>query len=465
MQCLILFLIGLLISLPAAANSFIYLTRGEAKPVVSPQEIDTVFIADPKIADYQVIDRHKIVVFGKSMGTTTLMAFDEKNHTVINRKLIVNQDLSEVVQQIRIYFPHAKVKVSNVGKQVVLSGTVSSEMEKDGIYNLVGRLLSKKVTEKHSLQWASGNSGNTSGGNGSSGGSGSGSSSNSGGSNGGNVVDFATKRRYQGIINQIEVAVTKQVNVKISVAEVSQNFLENFGIQYGDSGQSAGVFVNPLQNFSAGDLLATITAINDDTVGQVLAEPNLSVISGESASFLVGGEIPVVTVSNNGTNIQYKSYGIRLDMVAKVLRDDKIKLSLQPEVSSLDTQYTNSTYDLPALKTRRVKTSIELSSGQSFVLGGLLSSEDIEKLRKIPYAGDIPILGALFRHTETTRNKTELVIVATVNLVKPVSSRQIQLPSMHKTTNLARFFGLQAEYPPAVRQKASEILTSGGFKK
>ncbi|KII76015.1 type II and III secretion system protein family protein [Vibrio renipiscarius] len=428
-----------LFAVSVSANNALYLMEGEAKPVITAQDIDTVFVANPEIADYQVIDRKKIVVFGKKMGTTSLMVFDENAQTLVNRKLVINQSFDEIIQQVRLHFPRSQVTVSNIGNQVVLTGTVATAVEKDGINDLVGELLSKNV-EKTTHTWTKDEGEDE-------------------------IIDFMTKRKYAGIVNQIEVATTKQVNVKLSIAEVSQNFMENFGVQYGSAGQTAGVFVNPILDFSANDLLATISAVGDDSVGQILAEPNLSVISGESASFLVGGEIPVVTVVDGGTNVEFKEFGIRLDMVAKVLRDDKIKLSLQPEVSSLDTQYANELFSLPALKTRRAKTTIELGNGQSFVLAGLLSSEDVELLRKVPYIGDIPILGALFRHTETSRNKTELVIVATVNLVKPVEATQVQLPSMLRTSNLSRFFGLSDVYTPVIEQRAQDILTTGGFKK
>ena len=135
-----------------------------------------------------------------------------------------------------------------------------------------------------------------------------------------------------------------------------------------------------------------------------------------------------------------------------------------PEVSSLDTQYSNDMYNLPALKTRRARTTVELGDGQSFVLGGLLSTEDIESLRKIPYIGDIPVLGSLFRKSDTKRNKTELIIVATVNLVKPIHPSQVQLPTMKKSSTLSRFFALDKEYQKASETWANEILATGGFK-
>ncbi|MEF1193556.1 general secretion pathway protein GspD, partial [Vibrio parahaemolyticus] len=129
----------------------------------------------------------------------------------------------------------------------------------------------------------------------------------------------------------------------------------------------------------------------------VLAEPNLSVISGESASFLVGGEIPITVRDNDGISVTYKEYGVKLSMVAKVTDSENIRLSLLPEVSSIDkTNGVNSgLVSVPSLRTRKAQTTVQLKDGQSFVLAGLLTSEEQESLAKIPYLGDIPILGAL----------------------------------------------------------------------
>ena len=139
-----------------------------------------------------------------------------------------------------------------------------------------------------------------------------------------------------------------------------------------------------------------------------------------------------------------------------------------PEVSSVDTQYGNSTYNIPAFKTRRARTTVELADGQSFVLGGLLNSEERELLRKVPFIGDVPIIGSLFRYTETERNKTELIIVATVNLVKPIEGNDVALPTFQRTTNAQRFFVLpkrQQEERTPNRALSEEILSAGGFKK
>ncbi|WP_241824104.1 type II and III secretion system protein family protein [Salinivibrio sp. AR647] len=409
------------------------IAKGQAEALQVNQTIGSVFVADPAIADYQVIDKRKIVAFGKAVGTTSLLVFDEAGNTMAARQLVVNQSMVHIQQQIQLRYPDLDISIDNLADQVVLSGRVASETQKKSIERLVGELLAKSATEEE-VEWNTGE--NT------------------------YNLEFMRRYRYDGIVNNLEVATTKQVNVQLTVAEVSNSFMEKFGVNFSSGGRGSGIFVNPLKSFSASDILTVISAVGDDNVGQILAEPNLSVLSGETASFLVGGELPVVTRIDGGVNVQYREYGVKLELAANVHRDDKIKLALMPEVSSLDAQYSNDAYDLPALKTRRARTTVELGDGDSFVLGGLLNSEERESLSKIPFVGDIPILGALFRHTETQRNKTELVIVAKVNLVKPIQSDQVVIPQIQRTSTLERFFALDAVPEQAPLR---QWLRKGGF--
>lgn len=420
----------------AFAQGTINLTQGEAKPLSISGKVASVFISAQTVADYQVIDAHKVVVLGKDLGSTSFIAFDESGKELVNKTLVVNKSYRAIEQQIAVQYPYAQVTVSGIGGNVVLGGSVNSEQEKDNILKLVGELLGKDV-KKTTYEMTDEDDDDF-------------------------EVTFMSKLEYQGVVNNIEVNATKQVNVKLTIAEVSHTFMQDFGIKMG-SGGNAGIFVDQLTSFSASDIVSVISAVGTDTVGQVLAEPNLSVISGERASFLVGGELPIMTSSDSGTSVEYKEFGVRLELMAKVLRDDKIRLALAPEVSSLDKQYTSEGINMPALHTRKAQTTVELGDGQSFVLGGLLNSEEKESLTRIPFIGDIPILGSLFRHTGTERNKTELVIVATVNLVQPVKANQIQLPTMKKTSTLKRFFALDSQYETSQEKWADEVLSAGGF--
>ena len=162
----------------------------------------------------------------------------------------------------------------------------------------------------------------------------------------------------------------------------------------------------------------------------VLAEPNLTALSGESASFLAGGNIAIPTVADNGTNITFEEFGVKLDVTPTVLSADRISLKIRPEVSTLtDTASVliNGTR-IPGKRIRSAETTIELASGQSFALAGLLQSDENTNISQMPFLGDVPILGTLFRSTQFERNETELVIIATVYTVEPSSSRQYQLP-------------------------------------
>ncbi|CAH0540336.1 type II and III secretion system protein family protein [Vibrio marisflavi] len=425
-------------SLSTMAAGVMNMSEGAARTLSTESDISTVFVSNPKVADYQVISKNKVVVYAREAGHSSVIVFDKDGKTLASRKVVVNKSLSRIQQYIAVNFPDTNVDVFNVGEQVVLSGTVSNEQQKDEINDIVGQLLAKKY-EKGVFEVDVGDKDIE--------------------------MKYMERRFYKHIVNNIQVAVTKQVNVKLSIAEVTQTFLKEIGVEYGTD--TAGVFVNPINDFRASNILTVINAVDDDSIGQILAEPNLSVISGESASFLVGGEIPVVTTVDDGTNVIYKDYGIQLELMAKVERDDKITLSMIPSVSSIDQVYSNDNYNLPSLKTRRARTTVQLGDGQSFVLGGLLSTEDIESLTKLPFIGDIPILGALFRNSATNRKKTELVIVATVNLVKPVHPSQVQLPMMRRTTTLDRFFGFTDDnkYPKASEKWSKELLATGGFKK
>ena len=402
----------------------------------------------PKLADYQVVRGNQLIVYGKDIGSTSLVVLDEDGGVIDTKTLVVNKSLAHIRQQVGIRFPKQDIDITNLGDQVVLTGEVPSEEIRQNIYYLVGELLAKDY-EDYKINWDLGDRKLE--------------------------IDFMTRRRFEGLVNNIEVAEVKQVNVKVTVAEVSHSFIRQLGVKWGTI--TGGSIANgqliqaTLDSFSSDDIARAISAVDDDSVGQILAEPNLSVISGETASFLAGGEIPIVYLQDDSYIIEYKEFGIRLEMAAKVLSDNKIKLSMMPEVSAVDSTYADQVFNIPTFKTRRARTTVQLGDGDSFVLGGLLNAEDREALSKIPLVGDLPVIGALFRHTNNERIKTELIIVATVNLVQPVQPGTVQLPHYTRTDTLLRYFRLdmpgrtQADHSRQAQHKeAQEILLSGGFK-
>ena len=188
-----------------------------------------------------------------------------------------------------------------------------------------------------------------------------------------------------------------------------------------------------------------IRAIKNDRLAKILAQPNLSVLSGESAAFLVGGEIPIVTKGKDGdSDVTYKEYGIKLNISTKVNNDKRIRLFINNEVSSVAGSYAFNNYNIPTLQTRKTSSTIDLSDGDSFVIAGLISEQDSETLSRIPFVSEIPILGALARSTTTGREKTEMVVFATVNLVTPNNSFDgVELPILERTDAVNSFFNIK----------------------
>ncbi|MCG6461799.1 pilus assembly protein N-terminal domain-containing protein [Vibrio parahaemolyticus] len=426
-----------------ADSTLLNLAKGEAKTIDLDKRgnVETVFITDPKVADYKVITPSRVVIYGVGLGTTSIIMYDRSGNEIYNVELVVNQSLRLLKQTLVARFPNEHFQVSNVGDHVVLDGTVSSEEVKQKIYRVVGEMLNQKRTRNvYSAPEMEGED-----------------------DTGDNELSYSASYVYETVINNLKVLSTNQINVKLTVAEVSNSFLSQLGVTYG--GPDTGTFVNKLLDFSAEDIVTVISANKDDSIGQILAEPNLSVISGEKASFLVGGEIPIAVSDNNSVSVDYKEYGVKLSMIAKVTDSDNIRLSLFPEVSSIDetNKTTTGSVSAPALKTRRAHTTVQLKNGQSFVLAGLLTSEEREAMSQVPLLGDIPILGALFNSSATKRVKTELIIVATVNLVNPVEERDVKLPAFKKTSDVERLLGL--DFP--VGKENSELqqtFNQGGFK-
>jgi pilus assembly protein CpaC len=180
------------------------------------------------------------------------------------------------------------------------------------------------------------------------------------------------------------------------------------------------------------NILGTLDAGEQIGLVTTLAQPNLTALSGETGEFLAGGEFPIPISSGLGTvSVEYKKYGVSLSFTPTVLSDGRISLRVRPEVSELSSEgsVTLNGYTIPALSTRRTETSVELGSGQSMMIGGLLSNKASNSIQKMPGAGDLPVLGALFKSTSFVKGETELVIVVTPYLVKPVNDGDIKLPT------------------------------------
>ncbi|WP_318486023.1 type II and III secretion system protein family protein [Photobacterium leiognathi] len=397
-----------------------------AKNLRFNDEIGTVFISSPEIADYKIIDPQQLVLFANQIGETTLIVYNVDNQVLLSQRITVNVDLTKIRRQLAQSYPQFSLTLTAVGNQVAVRGQVDTAEQRNEIYHLIGSLLHRN-------------------------------------NNPAATSDALSTPHWDGIINGITVAEAQQVNVKITVAQVTKEFNETIGVDWPSIGSGLKSF--KLFQYKFNDLSSVITAIANDSIAEVLAEPNLTVLSGESAKFLVGGEIPMVTHDNSQTSISFKQYGIRLNLSAKVLDDHKIKLKLAPEVSAVDKMVKSAGIEIPQMITRKAETTVQLADGQSFMLGGLMSKDDQENTAKVPLLGDIPVVGGAFRSVSTRRAKTELVIIATVNLVHPMETTEIRLPHIQKTNSIRRLFNVYVHRPDKEQQDTvtADFLNKAGF--
>lgn len=463
--------IALLIMLPSLVSGAIAedltLKEGQARNISSSQKIDTVFISNPDVADYKVIDNNKVVLFAKKAGVADLTIYGAQGKILRQLSIAVDSVAGALADKVNKQYPGTHIQIerymSDNKVSYVITGDVATEELRDQIYNTVGGLVGSEKKEDEQ-KWTSG--------------------SDQGGADE-IKIDHLTKRRWDNVIDRMTVLSSpQQVNVKLTVVEVTKQFTDALGIEWssltlnsiingGSAANKTGVFslIGFKGGFDAGNISTVINAVKSDSIARVLAQPNLTVLSGEYASFLVGGEIPIVVDSggDSSTSVEYKEYGIRLNIGAKVNRKDKIRLFVSNELSNVTGSYTYNSYAIPTINTRRTQSTIELADGDSFVIGGLLSESDRETLSKVPYAGDIPILGAFARSSQSEREKSELVVFATVKLVKPMSatdSYKLPIPQFHRTSVDKLFFniGVADEHNDRLDKDAGRnFISRGGF--
>jgi pilus assembly protein CpaC len=451
-----------LVSFPAAAGE-LYLKQGQSKNLNFKEKIQTIFISDPAVADYKIINEKNIIVYAKKIGAAELTVYGSNSKVLQQVGLNVDPFLGDITQRISSHYPGSQVTVSRFMSAdratYILSGSVKDEATRDEIYQMVGNLVGKEGREeKLEIRDSDGKI---------------------------DKKPFVSTKIFYNVINRMSLPSSNQVNVKLTIVEVTKEFTDNLGIEWssltlnsiiggGSSVNSAGVFnlLGFKRGFDVANISTFINAIKNDSIARVLAQPNLTVLSGEHAHFLVGGEIPIIVREDNANTIQYKEYGIRLNIGAKVEQAKKIRLFVSNELSSVSGSYAFNDYQIPTIRTRRSSSTIELADGDSFIISGLLTESDRESLTKVPFIGDIPILGALARSARTERNKTELVVFATVNLVKPISSSsstdKISLPVYQKSGVEKLFFNVKVDKKTRERRlenNAELFIGQGGFAK
>ena len=374
-------------------------TLNKAELVQLPKTAKSIFISSNTIADYQALTNTKIMVFGKQAGTTSLYVLDADENVIYSASVKVSHNVDELNGLILSEFPDALVSAESIAGKLFLKGRVPTPTMAEKII----RLSEGYVSQPQSSQGKQGGKSSDQA-----------KGAKQQGQNGGGQQAKSGTASKGELINQLQITMSTQVNLRVRIAEVSRNVSNKLGIKWGSQGFVTGklAFIDGL---GWSNLSVMVDALATNGMISVLAEPNLTAISGEKASFLVGGEVPIPLIYGDTVSIEYKPFGVRLDFKPTVLSPNRISLQIEPEVSTIS-QSTNVVMgdsSFPIFMTRKASTTIELASGQSFVLGGLLQSNDIEQMQKMPWIGDIPILGALFRSNEFKREETELIIFAT----------------------------------------------------
>ncbi|PXZ00889.1 tight adherence secretin RcpA [Gilliamella apicola] len=417
---------------------------GQSKTLMLPENVGTVFISQDSIANYEVIDGKSLIIYGKANGRASLIVYDSDNNIIINDTINVDPLLYQITNRLAQNFPNSTITIDRYdsidagGKFVyVVSGTTPDNTTKGKIMALIGSSIGQNA-ERVRMEY-SGSSGL-----------------------GSEAITFQDYYTYSNIVDNIKVIEEYQVNVQLTFVEVSKEFTDSLGIEWQsltlDSMNSTTkdtTSINSIGEFSLlgikkglniHNIATMIRAIKNDRLAKVLAQPNLSVLSGEFASFLVGGEIPIVTKNKEGdSNVTYKEYGIKLNITSKVNSDKRIRLFMENEVSSVSGSYSFNNYNIPTLTSRKTKSTIDLSDGESFVIAGLITENDQEQLSRLPFISEIPILGALARSSGASRSKTEMIVFATVNLVTSKNSfdNNIELPTLERTDVINSFFNIK----------------------
>ena len=357
-------------------------------------------VGDPEIADILPLTDRTVYVLGKALGTTNLSIFGPEKSLIAVIDVAVTFDIEGLKRSLFEHLPEQTINIRAANGSLVLSGTVSS---------------ADKLSR---------------------------------------VLAVAERFAPQATINLLSVSGSQQVLLVVRFAEVSRSASKDIGFntdvafldQPTDFSLSTGSFfpgAAAITGFGTlslarvvGDwtLTAVFDALEEKGLSKTLAEPTLIVLSGDTASFLAGGEFPVpVSQEEEAISVEFKSFGVSLSFTPTVLDNDLINLVVRPEVSEIDVTRSVAIIagadPVPGIKTRRATTTVELRDGQSFAIAGLLQNNFSDTLQQLPGLGDVPILGALFRSAEFEREETELVVLVTPHLVRPVSAGSLAAPT------------------------------------
>ncbi|MBY5378387.1 type II and III secretion system protein family protein (plasmid) [Rhizobium leguminosarum] len=386
-------------SVDAGSGQAMMLPLGQGRMLRFDQPVESVFIADAKIADVRVVSPGVVYVFALKTGRTNLIALspDQKMRGSIDFWVVADPRPVEDAQ--RAVQPNSTIDVSLFGTQPSARGHA--------------RTMQEAMDTSSTIE--------------------------------------AYAPESQPAINNTTVAGSNQVNIRVRFAEISRSQLLRYGVTWevfinsgafsfglvsggnlsADVARGASNAISGGGAWNGNRVDALLEALQANGILTVLAEPNITAVTGETASFLAGGEIPIpIPVTNEQIGIEYKQYGVSLLFTPTLLPNGRISMRVRPEVSSLSANGSVSIANLhiPALQVRRADTTVEIGSGQTFAIGGLFQRNSSQDIEKIPVLGDVPILGDLFKSKRFQRNETELAILITPYLVEPVTARNLKTP-------------------------------------
>jgi pilus assembly protein CpaC len=412
---------------------------GQSRVINFDRPVGRFSVSNPDIAEAVLVTPDQVLVNGKAFGQVNFIAWEQTGGQFLVFDVYVRANLSLIDSQIRALFPKDDIRLSQANGSVVISGSVSNAATAAQVQS---------------------------------------------------VIEAANFKTVNMLTSPVSNAT--QVQLQVRVAEVNRNKLRDYSTSfsalpqggtggYVNSGNAPSA-LNSLSTSPAGAILdvlvqpalnlfvfnrqintgAFLKMLRQEGAFRELAEPNLIAMNGQQASFLAGGEfpVPVLQMSNNGTGITivWKEYGVRLNFKPTIIDEDHIRLELEPEVSTID--FSNGVrfngFVVPALRTRRARTGVELRDGQSFALAGLLDNTETKTLSRVPIVSEIPILGALFKSKSFEKKETELMFIVTAHMVKPVSPDDLP--------NMRGIDGLKGSSPLGVEPKGEGVSGQSGYK-
>ena len=407
---------------------------GQSRVINFDRPVGRFSVSNPEIAEAVLVTPDQVLVNGKAFGQVNFIAWEQTGGQFLVFDVYVRANLSLIDSQIRALFPKDDVRLSQANGSVVISGSVANAATSAQVQSVVEAAGFKTV----------------------------------------NMLTSPTSNAYQ-------------VQLEVRVAEVNRNKLRDYGTSFLQNGMGGGyvnsgggpstiaessigaasALLNPALNvllFSRSlNTAAMLKMLRTEGAYRELAEPNLIAMNGQQASFLAGGEFPVPVIQNLSSDsgaitIVWKEYGVRLNFKPTIIDEDHIRLELEPEVSTID--FTNGVrfngFVVPALRTRRAKTGVELRDGQSFALAGLLDNSETKSFSRVPVISEIPIIGNLFKSKSFEKKETELMFMVTAHLVKPVNSDELP--------NLRGMDGIKGNSPLGVEPKGEGISGQTGYK-